>query len=124
MTAARRDRAFGTVTGWWATAARALALVMALAVAAPATGLAEDFAFHLGHQDRQGTEFVTAPDSSGTQAPDPGLDGHVHCGCHLAVGIEGTDTTPRADTSRPNYARLSEAVPSVFLDRLPRPPRG
>ena len=109
--------------GWWATAARALALVMALTVAAPATCLAEDFAYHLGHQGHTGTELAAA-DPSGTQDADPGLGAHVHCGCHLAVSVEGTGSTFETDRSRPSYARTSEAGPSVFSDRLPRPPRG
>lgn len=123
MTAARRDRTFGTVTGWQA-AARALALVLALVVAVPATCLGANLAIHPGDRDRHGTELAVAHDASGTQTTAPGLDGHVHCGCHIAVGLEATGPAPRANRSRLSFAPLAEAVPSVFPDRLPRPPRG
>jgi hypothetical protein len=42
MPATRSHRSFGAITGWWATDARALALVLAFVVAAPTAGLAAD----------------------------------------------------------------------------------
>lgn len=123
MTAARCHRAFRAVTGWWATAARALALVMALAVAAPLAGLAEDFAFH---QDHARTEFAMVPDANSDgakQAYDPGLSCHVHCGCHIAANLNEADVAPLLETSHPCYAWTAEMASSVFPDRLPRPPR-
>jgi len=44
MPATRSHRSFGAITGWWATDARALALVLAFVVAAPTAGLAADLA--------------------------------------------------------------------------------
>lgn len=125
MRTAVRQKAFGALTGWWATAARALALVLALAVAAPTAGLAEDFSYHQGHPGHDRTELAVASDLSagGAQDVDPGIGGHVHCGCHVAAMPTGTVTQAPPSASRPSYAQVSEAVPTVFADRLPRPPR-
>lgn len=125
MRTARRHRAFGAMTGWWATAARALALVLALAVAAPVAGLAEDLSYHQGHQGHDRTELAVMSELSadGTQEADPGVGCHVHCGCHIAAPVACTVTPPPAAASRPTYAPASEAVPTIFSDRLPRPPR-
>lgn len=122
MTGERSHGAFGAMTGWWATAARALALVLALAVATPIAGLAEDIAYH---QSRHGAmEAVEAIDaaSGGSHAVDPGLSTHVHCGCHVVVGLGSAGAAP-PQRPRPRYARTVEAVSSVAPDRLPRPPR-
>ncbi len=48
--------------GWWATAAHALAFVLALAVALPTAGLAEDLAYHQGHSTMAGRKLVMASD--------------------------------------------------------------
>ena len=122
MLSARRHKAFGAMTGWWATAARALALVLALAVAMPTVCIAEDLAFHQGH-DRIELSFVSDTASGGEQAADPGLTCHVHCGCHVAATVDNTDPAPLTATSRPSYARVSATLSSVAPDRLPRPPR-
>ena len=125
MRAAGRQRAFGAVTGWWATAARALALVLALAVAAPTAGLAEDFSYHQDHPGHDRTELAMVSDLSAaeTQAADPGLGCHIHCGCHVATALDETVTALPAAASRPSYAPVAEAVSSIFHNRLPRPPR-
>ncbi len=129
MNRARRQKSFGTLTGWWAMAARALALVLALAVALPAAGLAEDIAFHRAHpghlhQNPGGLELaVAAASDAGQPAADPGLGCHVHCGCHVASGPAEPGLAPPPAASRPHYARRVQTVSSVCLDRLPRPPR-
>lgn len=46
MDLARRHRAFGATGGWWRATVRALALVLCVALALPAAGLA----FHDGHR--------------------------------------------------------------------------
>lgn len=125
MSAARRRGAFGAVRSWW-VAARALALVLALAIAAPMAGLAEDLAFHHGHDGADRTELaLAAPEAAaeGAQRGDPGLGCHLHCGCHVAAHPAEADSPVPATASRATYARLSEAVSSVVADRLPRPPR-
>ncbi|WP_238180075.1 hypothetical protein [Methylobacterium haplocladii] len=113
------------MTGWWATAARSLALVLALALATPTVCIAEDFAFHQGHQGHDLTELsLVSNAASGTdQAGDPGLTCHVHCGCHIAVGVTVSEQASPQDATRPSYARVSETVSSISPDRLPRPPR-
>lgn len=125
MISARRHRAFGAMPGWWATAARALALVLALAVAAPTAGLAGDFAFHRGSHDHERAGLAITPDatSDGMQAVEPALGCHVHCECHVAVHPDDAAPAPLPVASRRSYDRLSETASSVSPDRLPRPPR-
>ncbi|WP_375456196.1 hypothetical protein [uncultured Methylobacterium sp.] len=125
MISTRRHRAFGAMPGWWATAARALALVLALAVAAPTAGLAGDFASHRGGHAHERTALAMAPDatSDGMQAVEHGLGCHVQCGCHVAVHQDDAALMPLPVASRRSYDRLSETVTSVSPDRLPRPPR-
>lgn len=121
MNAARRHEAFGAMSGWWVTAARMLALVLALALALPPAGLAEDLAFHEGRRAPDLT--VGAPSGTAQQAPDPGLSCHAHCGCHLAASpCEAGLALPPAPL-RPRYAWTHEAASSVFAERLSRPPR-
>lgn len=121
MISARRHRAFGAMPGWWATAARALALVLALAVAAPTAGLA----FHRGGHAHERAGLAITPDamSDGMQAVESGLGCHVHCGCHVAVHPDDAAPAPLPVASRRSYDRLSETASSVSPDRLPRPPR-
>lgn len=128
MIAARRQGAFGAMTGWWATAARMLALVLALALAAPATGLAGEPHGHRGDHARTGIALASA-DGSHAADPDTGcqIPGcHVHCGCHFHAAA-GPDAAPastgRRTASRARYAWTSEAPFSVSPGRLPRPPR-
>jgi hypothetical protein len=124
MTAARRHRAFGATTGWWATAARLLALVLALSLVAPAVGLADDMAYHDGGRNRV-TELSSAHVAPEANATDPGMACHLHCGCHChqaAPAVTGF-AEPVLKAVRPAYGRLSEAVSSVTPDRQPRPPR-
>jgi hypothetical protein len=124
MNRAWRQKSFGTLTGWWATAARALALVLALAVALPAAGLAEDLAFHGAHPGHGGLELAMGTVSdAGQPVADPGLGCHVHCGCHVASGPAEPGLAPPPAASRPLDARRVQAVASICLDRLPRPPR-
>ncbi|MHB2206290.1 hypothetical protein [Methylobacterium sp. CM6257] len=122
MTAARRDRAFGALTGWWATAARLLALVLALSLVAPSAGLAADVAYHDGG-GRHVTELASLEAAPEAGATDPGMACHLHCGCHQAAPAVTGFTEPVFGVARPTYARLSEAGTSVSPDRLPRPPR-
>ncbi len=125
MPAARSHRSFGAVLGWWSTAARALALVLALAMAAPSAGMASDLAYHQGHHGHGRTELAVASDegAAADRAADPGVHSHLHCGCHLAVSPHGTTASTPVMASRLSYARLAASVRSVFPDRLPRPPR-
>jgi hypothetical protein len=125
MTSAGVQKAFGPWTGWWAAAARALALVLALAVCVPTAGLAEDLAYHQAHPGHDRAELVMGSDlmpASARQA-DPGLACHVHCGCHVAVPSDVSAAAPQASLSRRCYAPVDTALPSLFPDRLPRPPR-
>ena len=125
MQSARRQWALGAVTGWYATAARALAVVLALIVAVPTVGLAEDFSFHQGRHGHERTDLSASWEaaSGGAQAADPGSNCHVHCGCHVAVPLDGTVTVTPAAVSRPNYAPVADTVFSIFHELLPRPPR-
>ncbi|ACB82199.1 hypothetical protein LNAOJCKE_2137 [Methylorubrum aminovorans] len=123
MTSARRHMSFGAMTGWWATAA--LALVLALAIAMPGAGLMDDLVSHQGRQGHDRSELSLVPHTvSGLDhASDPGSADHVHCGCHVALSTTVAGDAPLPDGTRPSYARLSERMPSVSPDRLPRPPR-
>jgi hypothetical protein len=125
MKSAVRHKAFGPWRGWWATAARALALVLALAVALPTAGLAEDLAYHQGHQGHDLTELAVGSDllPASSQKADPGVACHVHCGCHAAMPLDGLTAAPPVTPTRPCYAPVVTALSSIFPDRLPRPPR-
>ena len=125
MTSARRHKAFGAVTGWWATAARALALLLALAVSAPAAGIADDVAYHRSDRSTVGIGFVSAPYTTawGGQISDPGLTCHNHCGCHIVANLDVAELSSLPEVSRPSYERMSETATSIFPNRLPRPPR-
>jgi hypothetical protein len=122
MTSGVRHRRVVRTRGWWALAARTLALVLALAVAAPGAGLAADLAFHAGdHHGRSEGQVLDAAQPSTTA--DPGLGEHLHCGCHQAARLESAAVAPPAVSGRPLPAALAQARPSVSPDRLPRPPR-
>jgi hypothetical protein len=108
--------------GWWAVAARLLALVLALSLVAPVAGYADDLAFHDGH--RHAAELTTVDAAPAPEASDPGLAGHLHCGCHqVAPTAASGPALPCLEAAPPVYARFSEAVSSIAPNRLPRPPR-
>ena len=118
-----RHRRPRTACGWWALAARMLALVLALAVMAPLAGMAEDAAFH-GGSHHGGTEAMAVGAASDADAADPGLACHLHCGCHQAApAVTGAPSIPCREAAPPVYARRSETASSIDPDRLPRPPR-
>ncbi|WP_125901196.1 hypothetical protein [Methylobacterium indicum] len=99
-----------------------LALALVVVVNLPASSLAEDIAFHDGHNRIElATSFDVA--ANGLDAKDPGLVGHLHCGCHVLAILDAIVLAPILEPSRPRYARVSEVAPSLALDRLPRPPR-
>ncbi len=125
MIAARRQGAFGapgTAGGWWQAAARMIALVLALALAAPPAGLAEDLSFH-GRHGAVALDRAGAVAEAAHHAVDPGLACHVHCGCHVGASPCEAGLAPPPAPPRPRYARTRETASSVFPDRLPRPPR-
>jgi hypothetical protein len=106
--------------GWWAIAARMLALVLALSLAGPGGGLAADLAYHAGgHQDRSVGPSVAEAGS----AVDPGVSAHLHCGCHQAAPLETGFSGPAAIPGRLVAIRGARPLPSITPDRLPRPPR-
>jgi hypothetical protein len=108
--------------GWWAIAARMLALVLTLTVAAPGAGLAADLAFHAGgHHARSDGPVLDAPASPADV--DPGLGEHLHCGCHQAARLEAAAVAPPSVPGRPLAAASAQAFPSVTPDLPPRPPR-
>lgn len=115
----RRRRA---VRDGWALCVRTVMLVLALAVAAPSAGLAEDLAFHAGDRHR-GTELTLAATAASPEATDPGVACHVHCGCHQVADLQGAPVAPAPDRTRPAYARADEVPVTVAPDRLVRPPR-
>jgi hypothetical protein len=114
----RRPR---TERGWWAVAVRLLALVLALSVSAPA-GMARDLDYHgRGHHPDVAVATVGAP--ADTDTADPGLDCHLHCGCHQLAAVAIGPVLLALDTARPVYARVTKKVSSLALDGLLRPPR-
>jgi hypothetical protein len=122
MTFGTRHRRAVRARGWWAIAARVLALVLTLAATAPGAGLAADLAFHAGahHGGREGP-VLDAP--AAPADVDPGLGEHLHCGCHQAARLEAADVAPPAVPGRPLPAGPAEGHPTFSPDRLPRPPR-
>ncbi|MDH2311309.1 hypothetical protein [Methylobacterium brachiatum] len=115
-----RVRQGRSTRGWWAIAARRLALVLALCLAGPGVGLAADLAFHAGgHHERSVGPSVA--EAGG--AVDPGIGAHLHCGCHQAAPLETGFSGPAAIPGRPVAIRVARPLPSIAPDRLPRPPR-
>ncbi|URD38523.1 hypothetical protein M6G65_08870 [Methylobacterium tardum] len=94
MTFQVRGRRAARAQGVWAIAARMLALVLALSLAAPGIGLSADMAFHAGghHSRSEGPVLDTAAASPNV---DPGLGEHLHCGCHQAARLDAADVAPR-----------------------------
>ena len=122
MTFGVQNRHAVRARGWWALAARMLALVLTLTVAAPGAGLAADLAFHAGGpHGRSAGPVLKAPTAPADV--DPGLGEHLHCGCHQAARLEAFDVAPPAVPGRPLPGALAQGRPSVTPDRLPRPPR-
>lgn len=112
----------GAVRGWWAFAARMLALVLALSLVSPLASLADDLAYYAGGQTHV-TELASVDIAPHADASDPGLASHLHCGCHQAAPLKTALVEPLFDGVRPRYARLTVAVSSVSPDPMPRPPR-
>ncbi|MDE3747844.1 hypothetical protein ACFQE0_20330 [Methylobacterium komagatae] len=106
----------------WAFAVRTVMLVLALAFAAPSAGLVEDLAFHAGSRHRA-TELTSVEIFASSEAADPGLACHVHCGCHQVAALHGAPVAPTPDPRQPSYARTVEATAAIAPDRLARPPR-
>lgn len=119
MSAGSPIRAYEAMRGWWATAARTLAFVLALALVAPGT-------IHSAEAHRFASAEV-AMSASADEASAGHVDGclscHANCGCHQAINPEGSASVPAAMIRRPIYAVVDAAMVSVSPDRLPRPPR-
>ncbi len=113
----RRPR---TGRGWWAVAVRILALVFALSVKRPSPVSRPIWTTMAAGPPASGFATVGAP--AGTDAADPGLACHLHCGCHhlAAVAIGSRIADPRHRP--PVYARVTEKVSSLAPDGLLRPP--
>lgn len=122
MSSAECRKASGPWTGWWTAAARALALVLSIALALPTAGLVEDLAYHRG-RERTGSVVTSDVVPVPAETADPGLACHVHCGCHAAMPLDGSAAAAPVGPSRPCYARVEAALSSIFPDRPPRPPR-
>ncbi len=112
-------KAYEAMRGWWATAVRTLALVLAMALVAPGTiESAEPYRFASPE-----LSMSAASDDASASHADGCVACHANCGCHQAINPEGSALAPTAVTGRPNYALVDAAVASVLPDRLPRPPR-
>ena len=119
MTFGVRHRRAARARGWWAIAARMLALVLTLAVAAPGAGLAADLAFHAGgHPARSDGPVLDRPTAPADV--DPGLGEHLHCGCHQAARLEATDVARPSVPGRTLRAAVAQGHPSVTPDRQER----
>jgi len=122
MSFAGLHRSLGARPRWWAVAGRVLALVFALSVCAPVTGLASDLDYH-GRGQHSVAELGTVGAPSSTDAADdPGLSCHLHCGCHQFAAVAAGPVLPVIDTVKRVYARVTENLSSLAPDRLLRPP--
>ncbi|GEP08874.1 hypothetical protein [Methylobacterium gnaphalii] len=119
MSAGSSFRAYEAMRGWWATAIRALSLMLALALVAP--GAIHSAEGHTpAHHD---LSITVSADSAAPGHSDTCPACHANCGCHQAISPEGTSGSFMAATASPTYATLDVTVASVSPDRLPRPPR-
>ncbi|MBY0297660.1 MULTISPECIES: hypothetical protein [Methylobacterium] len=99
-----------------------VALVLVLIIGTPMSDVVDDVAFHRGHDQ---TELVASLDAppGGAETGDPGLAGHLHCGCHVLAILDVGVPAPTPRSPRPRYARVNEAMTSLAPDCLARPPR-
>jgi hypothetical protein len=104
----------------WVVAVRVLALVFALSVSAQVACLACDIDFH-GQPASAELGTVGAPSTS-TDAADPCLSCHLHCGCHQLAAVATGPVLPVVDSVKQVYPRVTEKVSSLPPDCLLRPP--
>lgn len=119
MSAGSRIRAYEAVRGWWVTAVRMLALVLALALVVPGAVHSAEARRSVSHELSMSaqTDGVTSDHADACPAC------HANCGCHQAVSVDGTPSIPSRVTGRASYATVATASGSVSPDRFPRPPR-
>ena len=118
--------AFGARRGWFALAVRLLAVWLALVTALPQAGFAADLHHHLGeaHPGDRHSVLIAAPDSVAvSQAADPGLATHLHCGCHSLAPASAAEPILADPRPRPRYGLAAVSRSSTIPDLLPRPPR-
>jgi hypothetical protein len=122
MSFAGLHRSVGARPRWWVVAVRVFALVFALSVSAPVACLACDIDLH-GRGQPAGAELgtVSAPSTS-TDAADPCLSCHLHCGCHQLAAVAAGPVLPAIDSVKRVYPRVTEKVSSLPPDCLLRPP--
>ncbi|TXN25064.1 hypothetical protein FV217_00545 [Methylobacterium sp. WL9] len=112
-----RIKAYETSRGWWATTIRILSFVLVLALVVPG-------AIHSAEAHRSvGHELTASADGATADHADACPACHANCGCHQALSVDGTLTSPTRETGRAIYATLTTRGGSVSPDRLPRPPR-
>lgn len=128
MSATHRHTVFGRLTVWRLIAARALVLVLTLAVGTPLAGLAED-AHHGGvsHEIAALGTVIQAGSGHGDIAnPDAVPQAHGGqrtCGCHHLANLDEIIVLLLPDRSRPSYARPSGEPSRMPPARPARPPR-
>lgn len=119
MSTGPRIRAYETMRGWWTTTIRMLSLVLVMALVVPG-------AIHSAEAHRSNSHELSMsapPDGPRTDHADACPACHANCGCHQAIGLEGSAGVPTASTGRPSYVTADVAIASIASDRLPRPPR-
>ena len=125
MTVGRWHWGVGAPRGWWTTASRLLALVLALTLAAPDLGLAADMTGaqvrHASISDAPALTIDAEHTVSGSA--ELGLACHVHCGCHPVIRTEGGAVTTCPDAGRRVASVVAGPLAPVWPDRLSRPPR-
>lgn len=125
MTVGRWHWGVGAPRGWWTTAARLLAFVLALTLAAPDLGLAADMTGarvpHASISDAPALTIDAEHPVSGSA--ELALACHVHCGCHPVIGTEGGAVMTCPDTARRFASVVGGPLAPVWPDRLSRPPR-
>ncbi|GJE39111.1 hypothetical protein ACFQFG_11415 [Methylobacterium persicinum] len=125
MTVGRWHWGVGATRGWWTTAARLLAFVLALVLAAPDLGLAADMTGTPGRHASVADAPVLTVDAEhpASGSTDLGPACHVHCGCHPVIRTEGGAFVTRPDTGRRIASAVAGPLAPVWSDRLSRPPR-
>jgi hypothetical protein len=124
MVFAGLHKSSGPTRRWWVVTVRVLALVFALSVSAPMACLACDIDFHGRGQPARAERGTVGAPSTSTDAADPCLSCHLHCGCHQLAAVAAGPVLPVVDSVKRVYPRVTEKVSSLPPDCLLRPPAG
>lgn len=103
---------------WWSATAAFLALMLALVLAVPDCGLADDL------RSPKAASVMAAVTGLSPDTPDQGLSCHIHCSCHPAACLTMGVALMVPGLVRIAFVTVAEAGSSVAPEHRRKPPRG